>query len=86
MSSTHLSRLLELGETINKCTQKLHDCLAANALPFPSFEADGRTGLPGLPVQLVADQDALIDATRELSDLMLPPRNLLQYYGSVSIY
>ena len=81
MVSTKSSRILELAETISKYSSTIHQFLDENNLPFPSFLADGTTGIP---TELSEAQDAIIDATTELRDLLVPPRTNLYHYGAVS--
>ncbi|KAF2266510.1 S-adenosyl-L-methionine-dependent methyltransferase [Lojkania enalia] len=73
------SRLLELSAIISESTKALHDHLAKNDLPVPAF-ANGTTSV--LANELSAVQDALVDATNELQDLLLPPRNFLFRLGA----
>lgn len=60
----------------------IHNKLADDALPFPSFGVDASTSLPE---ELSQDQDVVLDATAELHDLLLEPLTLLFRHGGVSV-
>ncbi|KAF2726953.1 S-adenosyl-L-methionine-dependent methyltransferase, partial [Polyplosphaeria fusca] len=74
-----VSRIVELAAIISKHTALIEDHLVDNNHPSPSFE---HSGTASLPRAVSSSQDAIIDATAELGDLMLPPRNLLFRYGA----
>ncbi len=74
------SRILQLSESIAKCTAAIHEVLTVRGLPLPSFEP----GAPDcLPEELSTAQDAVLDATSELHDLLLGPFNTLESYACV---
>ncbi|MCJ1243551.1 hypothetical protein MMC30_000748 [Trapelia coarctata] len=73
------SRILQLSNAIAKSTATIHENLTAKGLPFPTFDIDGPESLPE---ELSTAQDALLDATSELHDLLLGPFNALENYGS----
>ncbi|TVY36627.1 O-methyltransferase [Lachnellula occidentalis] len=73
------SRILELANDIGKFTSLIHDHLALHDLQFPSFNPD----TPGtLPDELLKAQDAVLDATAELHDLLMPPISALHINGN----
>jgi hypothetical protein len=74
--STSQSRIAQLASTVATCTQQIDDYLAQNSLPYPSFEADGPVDL-GLPPHLEQLRGAVLEATQELNDLLLGPRDLI---------
>ncbi|RYC54100.1 hypothetical protein CHU98_g12107 [Xylaria longipes] len=74
--STSQSRIAQLASTIATHTQQIDEYLAQNSLPYPSFEADGPVDL-GLPPHLEQLRSAVLEATQELNDLLLGPRDLL---------
>jgi hypothetical protein len=78
---TQQSRLLELANTIHQQTISLHKLLQNRHEPEPSFE-----GVPLNPTtpDLIAFQNAIIDAASELQDLLLPPLDLLYKQSAVS--
>ena len=80
MSST--SRILELSSLISTATQRLHNSLAAQNIPLPSFDEDVTLHLPS---DLVDVRDTLLDATSELHDLLYGFQNLLSSYASVCV-
>ncbi|KAI8944399.1 putative O-methyltransferase [Xylaria longipes] len=73
---TSQSRIAQLASTIATHTQQIDEYLAQNSLPYPSFEADGPVDL-GLPPHLEQLRSAVLEATQELNDLLLGPRDLL---------
>ena len=77
------SRILELAAAINKATETIHKTLVDKGQGTPSFDPDAAQVLPA---ELTEAQDAVLDATAELHDLLLGPFNLLYRYGGVSTY
>jgi hypothetical protein len=74
------SRILELAATISKSTAIIQDHLTSRNLPSPSFSPDAES----LPEELAQAQDAVLDATSELHDLLLPSFGALHMSGNVS--
>lgn len=74
------SRILDLANTIHKSTSTVHDHLVSQNLPFPSFSPE--VSVP-LPEELIDAQNAIIDATAELHDLLMPPISALHINGNV---
>ncbi|KAI1385143.1 putative O-methyltransferase [Hypoxylon trugodes] len=70
------SRIAELSAVVAAHTHLIDTYLAENALPYPSFEADGPTEL-GLPAELEESRALVLQATQELNDLLQTPRDLL---------
>lgn len=81
-SSTTTARMIELAATISNSVAKLHEILSAKGLPSPSFDEDAPTSLPK---EASDAQDAVLDATSELHDLLLDPLSLLFQHGGVGI-
>lgn len=77
----NIPRIVQLSKTISKSIETIESYLSTKGHPFPTFDADGVTGLPD---ELSAAQDSVLDATSELHDLLLPPMNLLKTKGNVS--
>jgi hypothetical protein len=75
------SRILDLANAINKNTSIIHTYLASQNIPFPSFSPGAKYTIPE---ELAAAQDAVLDATSELQDLLLPPMSALHLKGNVS--
>ncbi|GAP85342.2 putative sterigmatocystin 8-O-methyltransferase [Rosellinia necatrix] len=73
-----LPRFLQLAQIISSSTAVLHRILLAHSAPFPSFDGGGAFYMPK---EASEAQDALIDATAELHDLLLDPMNLLLSHG-----
>ena len=74
------SRIRDLAAIISSSTVTIHNFLASRDLPFPSFEPDATSPLPE---ELAEVQDAVLDATSELHDLLMPPINALHTNGNV---
>ncbi|TVY81174.1 O-methyltransferase gsfB, partial [Lachnellula suecica] len=66
------SRIVELSATIHETTIKVDAYLAANDLPTPSFDISCPPKL-FLPPEIQACRDAVLEATDELTALMLGP-------------
>ena len=75
------SRILELAGEISKFSNIIHGHLVARNLPFPTFSPELATPLPE---ELAKAQDAILDATSELHDLLMPPVSALHTNGNVS--
>jgi hypothetical protein len=76
------SRILDLAAIISSSTATIHNYLASRDLPFPSFEPHASNPLSE---ELAQVQDAVLDATSELHDLLMPPINALHTNGNVGI-
>ncbi|TVY44025.1 O-methyltransferase [Lachnellula subtilissima] len=66
------SRIVELSATIYEETTKVDAFLAANSLPTPSFDISCPPK-PSLPLDIQASRDAVLEATDELTALILGP-------------
>lgn len=75
MSSTQ-SCIAELAAAVAQHTQKIDNYLAANRLPYPSFDAYGPADL-GLPPEIEQSRTTVLQASQELNDLLQGPRDLL---------
>ncbi|TPX08611.1 uncharacterized protein E0L32_009950 [Thyridium curvatum] len=80
MAST-TSSLVQLAESILAQTKKLDEYLASHKLPQPSFDANGPTTFPASPEEadINAVRHKLIDATKELRDLVTYPSDTLKW-------
>lgn len=82
-SNQSTSRILQLADTITTSVAKIQEVLTAKNLPSPSFDEDGPQLLP----QEVSDaQDAVLDATAELRDLLTEPMTLIHGHGAVGVF
>lgn len=81
------SRIIELSQRIAVNTAKLHDYLAANNLPEPSFALDAPLSsvIPQANTDLVKARQDVINDTLELRQLILGPREHLTSF-SVCVY
>ncbi|KAH8588162.1 sterigmatocystin 8-O-methyltransferase [Bisporella sp. PMI_857] len=73
------SRILDLANKINESTRVIHNHLASQNLPFPSFSP---RAIDPLPEELAKAQDAVLDATSELHDLLMPPITAIHIDGN----
>jgi hypothetical protein len=66
------SRIVELSAKIHEHTTKVDAYLTANNIPTPSFDISCPTKL-FLPPDIQASRDAVLEATDQLTALMLGP-------------
>ncbi|RYP67312.1 hypothetical protein DL770_008641 [Monosporascus sp. CRB-9-2] len=76
---TSTPRLVSLASTITGAVNRIQAILSAKGIPSPSFDEDASTSLP---TEVLDAQDAILDATSELQDLLLEPPELLARYGA----
>lgn len=76
-------RIVALAATISSSVIRLQGLLSASGLPSPSFDEDSPTSLPAEASKM---QDAILDATAELHELLLEPLMLLSKFCAVRIY
>lgn len=81
-SQTTQPRIAELANIISSSVSKLQEILAAKNASLPSFDENAPLELPKEASDI---QDAIVDATSELHDLLLDPVSLLFLNGAVSI-
>lgn len=72
-----VSRIAELATQISSNTQKIDEYLAANSLPFPSFEEDGPVQL-NLSAEIESARSTVLNASIELQALLKGPDELLR--------
>ncbi|KAI1078170.1 sterigmatocystin 8-O-methyltransferase [Whalleya microplaca] len=72
-------RIIQLAQTISTSVAKIDAALAANGFPSPSFDEDAPVGY--LPSEISGAQDAVLDATAELQDLLLEPLHLIKKHS-----
>ena len=70
------SRIANLANIIAKNTAEIDSFLRSRNLPFPSFDADAPLDLR-LPKELKSARNLAVDATIELKELLLGPKELL---------
>ncbi|KAI1379802.1 sterigmatocystin 8-O-methyltransferase [Hypoxylon crocopeplum] len=71
--------IIQLAQTISTSVAKIDAALGANGLPSPSFDEDAPVGY--LPPEILGAQDAVLDATTELHDLLLEPLHLIKKHS-----
>lgn len=76
------SRITELAKTINNSVAELQSVLDSKGLSAPSFAEDASPD--ALPSEAQKAQDAVLDATAELHDILLEPTALMLKTISVS--
>jgi hypothetical protein len=74
-------RIVELANTIGASVGKIQEVLSAQNLSV-SFDEDA---LSLLLLELSDAQDAVLDATAELHDLLMEPMSLIHGHGGVSV-
>lgn len=75
-------RIIQLARVISTSVAQIDGALSANGLPSPSFDEDAAVGY--LPTEISDAQDAVLDATAELHDLLLEPLHLIKKHSGVS--
>ncbi|XXH01443.1 hypothetical protein Hte_007803 [Hypoxylon texense] len=70
-----IPRIIQLAATINLSVAKIQEVLNAQGVPSPSF--DENASLDPLPVDVSSAQNAVLDATAELQDLLTEPLNII---------
>ncbi|KAI1124453.1 putative O-methyltransferase [Nemania abortiva] len=70
------SRIAELASIVASSTQQIDDYLTKNSLPYPSFEPNAPADLK-LPPDVEELRIAALEATQELNDLLMGPREQL---------
>ncbi|KAJ2981742.1 hypothetical protein NUW58_g6609 [Xylaria curta] len=73
-----LSQIERLAATISESATKLHRISAEKGVPLPSFEENAVFSIPS---EALDAQDAILDATAELHDLLLDPMILIREHG-----
>ncbi|ROW02484.1 hypothetical protein VMCG_06063 [Cytospora schulzeri] len=78
-SNTSTTRILQLAETISTSVARIQEVLTSKDLPSPSFKEDA---LSSLPREATDAQNAVLDATAELRDLLImDPMLLIHGHG-----
>lgn len=70
-----IPRIIQLAATITLSVAKIQEVLNAQGVPSPSF--DENASLDPLPVDVTEAQNAVLDATAELQDLLTEPLNII---------
>ena len=78
------SRIVELSSLIATNTASIHSYLALHNLSFPSFDTNAPLKL-ALPEDLENARSIVLDATLELRELMLGPREMFHNNGVSSV-
>jgi hypothetical protein len=73
-------RIVELAAIVSKSVGELQTTLDSRGIPSPSFDEDAPTRLPD---ECNKAQDAVLDAAKELYDLLLEPTTLILKNSSV---
>ncbi|KAL9119451.1 MAG: hypothetical protein Q9187_003998, partial [Circinaria calcarea] len=74
MASANTSRIVQLAAAIQSHTIKVDAYLTTHGLPSLSFDAE----IPSLPPDTEASRISILEATDEMADLMLGPRQLAE--------
>ena len=68
-----------LSRKIAEETEKLERYMKANSLAMPTFDVDGTDDFPGLPEEIQKSRLEIINATKELRDLVVGPRESVRW-------
>jgi hypothetical protein len=79
-SSSTTPRIVELAAKISSSVSQLQELLSAQGVPSPSFTEDSPERLPANTFDL---QDAVLDATTELHELLMEPVRLIFRFCAV---
>ncbi|EPE26281.1 S-adenosyl-L-methionine-dependent methyltransferase [Glarea lozoyensis ATCC 20868] len=71
-------RIIHLAQTISASVAKIQDVLTAQGLQTPSFDEDASHYLP---LEVLEAQNAVLDATSELNDLLMEPMSMIHCLG-----
>jgi len=75
-------RIVELAAKISASVAELQALLSAQKWPSPSFDEDSPERLPPNAFHL---QDAVLDATAELHELLMDPIRMVFQFGAVRV-
>lgn len=81
-SPNNMPRMVELAAQISTSVAELQRQLTAQGAPSPSWAEDSPEGLPADVSNL---QDAVLDATAELHELLMEPLMLIFKFASVRL-
>jgi hypothetical protein len=73
-------RILELANSISSSVARIQEALSARNLPSPSFDENAPWALPK---DLADAQEAVLEATSELRDLLQDPISLIHGHCAV---
>lgn len=73
-------RIAQLAVKISESVANILEILSDQGVPNPSFDDDGPFRLPR---EASSAQDAVLDATAELHELLMEPLNLVYKQGGV---
>ena len=74
--------MVELASEISRSVAELQELVSAQGKPAPSFDEDSPRTLPDGAGRL---QDAVLDATLELHEMLLDPMSLIYKFAGVSV-
>ncbi|KAF2236496.1 putative O-methyltransferase [Viridothelium virens] len=75
-NSCRQSRIVELSSIVASNTLKLDQYFASAGVPTPSFDIDAPVNIP-LPPDLESLRESILDASTELNELLLGPRETM---------
>jgi len=80
-ATTHQSRVLRLTDIISSKTRMIDEYLALNNLPALTWDASGPADfpVPSSNDEIQIARRAVVNATKELHDLMVGPRETLRW-------
>lgn len=81
-SPNNMPRIVELAAQISTSVNELQERLTAQGAPSPSWDEDSPEALPDDVSHL---QDAVLDATAELHELLMEPLMLIFKFAAVRL-
>ncbi|KAL3422651.1 o-methyltransferase [Phlyctema vagabunda] len=73
------SDLVELAAVITRETEKLNGYLRDRGLPTPGFDIDSPLNFPSLPADIKRARESVVQATKDLNDLVTGPEESIRY-------
>ncbi|KAI1140753.1 S-adenosyl-L-methionine-dependent methyltransferase [Hypoxylon sp. FL0543] len=77
--ATAPSKIIVLAQKISAETEKIEAYFRENGLRTPGFDADAPTDFPNMPDDISRSRREVIEATQELQDLMVGPRESVRW-------
>ncbi|PSR85763.1 S-adenosyl-L-methionine-dependent methyltransferase [Coniella lustricola] len=71
--------MVALAEKISRETAKLENHIKQRGLPMPSFDVDAPDDFPRLPDEIQASRMEIVNATKQLRDLAVGPRESVRW-------
>lgn len=79
VATTNGATMTELADKISRETAKLEKYMKENGLPMPSFDVNAADDFPRLPEEIQQSRLEIVDATKQLRDLTVGPRESVRW-------